>query len=117
MNNIRHSPSEPSLNRPTTRIRKNSLTPHSNGPVEMPHEELTPRMRDKIPRPIVPPKPNITPAMTPAMSPNYFTPTSSLSTSKVDTTIEDEFIPMSADKPTGLDMDDFLPVSTQFFFF
>ncbi|KAK6623517.1 hypothetical protein RUM43_009369 [Polyplax serrata] len=103
-NNIRHSPSDSTIHKPpvASRVRKNSLSLHSNGPAEtVRSEEHLPRVnREKTPRNI--------PVRQSPLPPTYITSTPQ----PVDTSLVDDFVPLSGDKPCGISMDDFLPVST-----
>ncbi|KAJ4445662.1 hypothetical protein ANN_12346 [Periplaneta americana] len=116
LSNIRHSPSEPALNRPnSSHTRSHSL---SRNLVSLnPELRSPPTTAAQAP---VSNKPTTAKSTAPkAVSVSTSTPQSypmEISISPVpsvgkDDKEEDDFVPMSADKPSGLDMEDFLPRS------
>ncbi|KAK0159154.1 hypothetical protein PV328_010075 [Microctonus aethiopoides] len=96
--NIKHSPSDPALNRPNTgQTRSNSMSARNfinSGPLSARNLAVN----KKNNRAQVPPNPKVEmriPQLRPAVDP-------------ID---KDDFVPMLSDKPIGLDVDDFLPNS------
>lgn len=107
MNNIRHSPSEPSLAKAGTstqsRFRKGSLNTQSDTPLSARQavpgsgvNTVTPVSR-LVSRPVLPVRPS------PAPSPAYYTPPQSISK------LEPASEPLS-DRLDGINIEDFLPV-------
>lgn len=108
MNNIRHSPSEPSLAKAGTstqsRFRKASLNTQSDTPLSARQtvpgsgvNSVTPVPRP-VSRPVLPVRPS------PAPSPAYYTPPQSVS--KLEPASEEV-----SDRLGGINIEDFLPVS------
>lgn len=103
INNIRHSPSDPALNRPNTaQSRSTSLnrnfatsTALSARNASTTSSSSTRKLPNKAQ---IPPNPKV-----------------DIRVSQIRTNVEDaekeELVPMSADKPYGLDVENFLPVN------
>ncbi|XP_067007585.1 katanin p80 WD40 repeat-containing subunit B1 isoform X2 [Anabrus simplex] len=111
LNSIRHSPSEPALNRPnSSHTRSHSLS--RNLPALTKTEPPTPTVLSKpLDKPVAVrsnPQPKIPPPVEVCIVPNREEP---VIIPRVEEKEVSDFVPMSSDKPAGLDMDDFLPKS------
>lgn len=95
INNIRHSPSDPALNRPNT-AQSRSTSLHRNFASSTPLSARN--VVKKQNKAQVPPNMKVD-IRVPQLRP------------PAEEKVKDEFVPMIADKPSGLDMDEFLPVS------
>ncbi|XP_024883809.1 katanin p80 WD40 repeat-containing subunit B1-like isoform X1 [Temnothorax curvispinosus] len=101
INNIRHSPSDPALNRPNTaQSRSTSLNRNfvTSTALSARNASTTTSTRKLLNKAQVPPNPKV-----------------DIRVSQIRTNVEDaekeELVPMSADKPYGLDVENFLPHS------
>ncbi|KAG7207471.1 hypothetical protein KM043_009105 [Ampulex compressa] len=97
MNSIRHSPSDPALNRPNTaQSRSASLNRNFATSNSLSARNASTAAAKKSNKAQVPPNPKID------IRVSQLRPTA-------ENTEKEEFVPMSADKPYGLDVDTFLP--------
>nr|XP_012148526.1 PREDICTED: katanin p80 WD40 repeat-containing subunit B1 isoform X4 [Megachile rotundata] len=97
INNIRHSPSDPALNRPNS-AQSRSTSLNRNFPTSASRNATTATTfaTKKSNKAQVPPNPKVE-IRTPQLRPN------------IETTEKEEFIPINTDKPFGLDVEAFLP--------
>lgn len=99
INNIRHSPSDPALNRPNTaQSRSTSLNRNfaTSTTLSVRNTTTTTSAR-KLNKAQVPPNPKIDVRVSQIRT-------------NVEETEKEDFVPMSADKPYGLEVENFLPV-------
>ncbi|XP_034176079.1 katanin p80 isoform X1 [Osmia lignaria lignaria] len=97
INNIRHSPSDPALNRPNS-AQSRSTSLNRNFPTSTPRNATTATtfVTKKSNKAQVAPNPKVE-IRTPQLRPS------------IETTEKEEFVPINTDKPYGLDVEAFLP--------
>ncbi|XP_012235415.1 katanin p80 WD40 repeat-containing subunit B1-like isoform X2 [Linepithema humile] len=101
INNIRHSPSDPALNRPNTaQSRSTSLNRNfaTSTSTALSARNASTTTRKSLNKAQVPPNPKVDVRVSQIRS-------------NVEDTEKEELVPMSADKPYGLDVENFLPHS------
>jgi len=124
LSNIHHSPSEPALNRPNSshtrslslsRNLASSNTETSSSECHIPHPTTAPSCnkpsapKTAVSKPAVPPSFPVEISISPVRVENC---SLNLIGGKEEKEGED-YIPMTSDKPSGLDLEDFLPVSNE----
>lgn len=103
INSIRHSPSDPALNRPNTaQSRSTSLNRNFTTSTALSARNLSTTASSSTRKPNkaqIPPNPKLDVRVSQIRN-------------SVEDTEKEELVPMSADKPYGLDVENFLPVSS-----